>query len=160
LNLGEQIVELTQYVSPATGRPLPVPSFSNDAWFQHMAIVVDDMDAESSAPRSPLSGQDGAEPIADASRGKPDPGVERADACEDGWIALTDCCPRTFALYVPSSKNHSKKMNFLPRPSCALVSLNDVQPASHGRTKPTNRSGSQLRFSALSSYAPVDSLAR
>jgi catechol 2,3-dioxygenase-like lactoylglutathione lyase family enzyme len=45
LKLGEQIVELTQYVSPPTGRPIPVPSYSNDAWFQHMAIVVDDMDA-------------------------------------------------------------------------------------------------------------------
>jgi catechol 2,3-dioxygenase-like lactoylglutathione lyase family enzyme len=45
LKLGEQVVELTQYVSPATGRPIPVPSYSNDAWFQHMAIVVDDMDA-------------------------------------------------------------------------------------------------------------------
>lgn len=45
LKLGEQIVELTQYVSPATGRPIPVRSYSNDAWFQHMAIVVDDMDA-------------------------------------------------------------------------------------------------------------------
>jgi catechol 2,3-dioxygenase-like lactoylglutathione lyase family enzyme len=45
LRLGEQIVELTQYVSPPTGRPIPVPSYSNDAWFQHMAIVVGDMDA-------------------------------------------------------------------------------------------------------------------
>lgn len=45
LKLGEQIVELTQYISPPTGRPIPVPSYSNDAWFQHMAIVVDDMDA-------------------------------------------------------------------------------------------------------------------
>ena len=45
LKLGEQIVELTQYVSPPTGRPIPVPSYSNDAWFEHMAIVVDDMDA-------------------------------------------------------------------------------------------------------------------
>ena len=45
LKLGEQIVELTQYVSPPTGRPIPVPSYSNDAWFQHLAIVVDDMDA-------------------------------------------------------------------------------------------------------------------
>src|SRR5262249_5321566 len=40
LKLGEQIVELTQYVSPPTGRPIPVPSYSNDNWFQHMAIVV------------------------------------------------------------------------------------------------------------------------
>ncbi|MFZ0261245.1 MAG: VOC family protein, partial [Pseudolabrys sp.] len=45
LKLGEQIVELTQYVSPPTGRPIPVPSYSNDAWFEHMAIVVNDMDA-------------------------------------------------------------------------------------------------------------------
>jgi catechol 2,3-dioxygenase-like lactoylglutathione lyase family enzyme len=45
LKLGEQIVELTQYVSPPSGRPIPVPSYSNDKWFQHMAIVVADMDA-------------------------------------------------------------------------------------------------------------------
>ena len=45
LKLGEQIVELTQYVSPPAGRSIPVPSYSNDAWFQHMAIVVADMDA-------------------------------------------------------------------------------------------------------------------
>jgi catechol 2,3-dioxygenase-like lactoylglutathione lyase family enzyme len=45
LKLGEQIVELTQYISPSTGRPIPVHSRSNDAWFEHMAIVVADMDA-------------------------------------------------------------------------------------------------------------------
>jgi catechol 2,3-dioxygenase-like lactoylglutathione lyase family enzyme len=45
LRLGEQIVELTEYVSPPTGRPIPLPSYSNDAWFEHMAIVVSDMDA-------------------------------------------------------------------------------------------------------------------
>jgi catechol 2,3-dioxygenase-like lactoylglutathione lyase family enzyme len=45
LKLGEQIIELTGYVSPPTGRPIPVSSFSNDAWFEHMAIVVRDMDA-------------------------------------------------------------------------------------------------------------------
>ena len=45
LKLGEQIIELTQYVSPPTGRFIPVWSNSNDAWFQHMAIVVGDMDA-------------------------------------------------------------------------------------------------------------------
>src|SRR5262245_12599038 len=45
LKLGEQILELTQYVSPPTGRNIPVWSQSNDAWFQHMAIVVGDMDA-------------------------------------------------------------------------------------------------------------------
>jgi catechol 2,3-dioxygenase-like lactoylglutathione lyase family enzyme len=45
LKLGEQVVELTQYISPPTGRPIPVPSYSNDEWFEHMAIVVSDMDA-------------------------------------------------------------------------------------------------------------------
>jgi catechol 2,3-dioxygenase-like lactoylglutathione lyase family enzyme len=45
LQLGEQIVELTQFVSPPTGRPIPVPSYGNDAWFEHMAIVVGDMGA-------------------------------------------------------------------------------------------------------------------
>lgn len=45
LRLGDQIVELTQYVSPPTGRAIPVPSYSNDEWFEHMAIVVSDMDA-------------------------------------------------------------------------------------------------------------------
>src|SRR5262249_6473839 len=45
LKLGEQMVELTQYISPSTGRPIPVPSYSNDEWFEHMAIVVRDMDA-------------------------------------------------------------------------------------------------------------------
>jgi hypothetical protein len=42
LKLGEQIVERTQYVSPPNGRPIPVPSYSNDAWFEYMAIVVSD----------------------------------------------------------------------------------------------------------------------
>jgi catechol 2,3-dioxygenase-like lactoylglutathione lyase family enzyme len=45
LRLGDEIVELTQYVSPPTGRPIPVPSYSNDRWFEHMAIVVSDIDA-------------------------------------------------------------------------------------------------------------------
>jgi len=45
LKLGEQVVELTQYISPPTGRPIPIPSYSNDGWFEHMAIVVRDMDA-------------------------------------------------------------------------------------------------------------------
>ena len=45
LKLGEQTIELTQYVSPPTGRPIPVQSYSNDAWFEHMAIVATEMDA-------------------------------------------------------------------------------------------------------------------
>jgi len=45
LKLGEQVVELTQYISPPNGRPIPIPSYSNDEWFEHMAIVVRDMEA-------------------------------------------------------------------------------------------------------------------
>lgn len=44
MRLGDQIVELTQYIAPPDGRPIPVPSRSNDLWFEHMAIVVSDMD--------------------------------------------------------------------------------------------------------------------
>jgi len=43
IRLGEQVVELTQYLTPQ-GRPIPVPSGSNDLWFQHVAIVVADLD--------------------------------------------------------------------------------------------------------------------
>lgn len=43
LRLGEEIVELTQYLAPR-GRPIPVDSRSNDRWFQHIAIIVRDMD--------------------------------------------------------------------------------------------------------------------
>jgi catechol 2,3-dioxygenase-like lactoylglutathione lyase family enzyme len=42
LKLGDQTLELTQYLSPE-GRPIPVPSHSNDLWFEHIAIVVSDM---------------------------------------------------------------------------------------------------------------------
>lgn len=44
MKLGEQTLELTQYISPPDGRPIPVPSRSNDLWFEHTAIVVSDMD--------------------------------------------------------------------------------------------------------------------
>jgi catechol 2,3-dioxygenase-like lactoylglutathione lyase family enzyme len=44
MRLGDQIVELTQFLAPPDGRPIPVPSRSNDLWFEHMAIVVGDMD--------------------------------------------------------------------------------------------------------------------
>lgn len=43
LNLGSEQIELTQYLAPE-GRPIPVDSRSNDRWFQHIAIVVSDMD--------------------------------------------------------------------------------------------------------------------
>ena len=45
MQLGAQQIELTQFISPPDLRPIPVPSYSNDLWFQHFAIVVRDMDA-------------------------------------------------------------------------------------------------------------------
>ena len=44
LRLGEEDLELTEYLAPR-GRPAPVDARSNDRWFQHVAIVVRDMDA-------------------------------------------------------------------------------------------------------------------
>lgn len=41
--LGDEILELTEYLTPQ-GRPIPVDSRSNDKWFQHVAIIVSDMD--------------------------------------------------------------------------------------------------------------------
>jgi catechol 2,3-dioxygenase-like lactoylglutathione lyase family enzyme len=43
MRLGAEILELTEYLTPK-GRPIPVDSRSNDLWFQHIAIVVSDMD--------------------------------------------------------------------------------------------------------------------
>ncbi|MGF1524189.1 MAG: VOC family protein [Leptolyngbyaceae cyanobacterium] len=44
MRLGREVIELTQYLTPQ-GRSIPVDSRSNDLWFQHIAIVVSDMDA-------------------------------------------------------------------------------------------------------------------
>ena len=44
LQLGEQQLELIEFLSPPDVRPIPVPSYSNDLWFQHFAIVVRDME--------------------------------------------------------------------------------------------------------------------
>jgi catechol 2,3-dioxygenase-like lactoylglutathione lyase family enzyme len=41
--LGGEILELTEYLN-SNGRPVPVDSRSNDKWFQHIAIIVSDMD--------------------------------------------------------------------------------------------------------------------
>ena len=43
MQLGNEYLDLTQYLAPP-GRPIPVDSRSNDLWFQHIAIVVSDMD--------------------------------------------------------------------------------------------------------------------
>ncbi len=43
MRLGDEALELTEYLTPR-GRPAPVDSRSNDRWFQHVAIIVSDMD--------------------------------------------------------------------------------------------------------------------
>jgi catechol 2,3-dioxygenase-like lactoylglutathione lyase family enzyme len=43
LRLGDEYLELTQYLAPR-GRPAPADWRSNDRWFQHVAIIVSDMD--------------------------------------------------------------------------------------------------------------------
>src|SRR6266403_1235956 len=43
LKLGGESIQLLQFLAPK-GRPIPVDSRSNDVWFQHIAIIVSDMD--------------------------------------------------------------------------------------------------------------------
>ncbi len=43
LQLGDEKINLIEYVAPR-GRPIPIDSHSNDRWFQHIAIIVSDMD--------------------------------------------------------------------------------------------------------------------
>jgi catechol 2,3-dioxygenase-like lactoylglutathione lyase family enzyme len=44
LRLGQERIELSQYLAPE-GRPQPADTRSNDRWFQHLAIVVSQMDS-------------------------------------------------------------------------------------------------------------------
>jgi catechol 2,3-dioxygenase-like lactoylglutathione lyase family enzyme len=43
MKLGSESIELAQFLAPR-GRPIPADSRSNDLWFQHIAIIVSDMD--------------------------------------------------------------------------------------------------------------------
>ena len=43
MRLGDELIELTEYLTPG-GRPVPADSRANDRWFQHIAIIVSDMD--------------------------------------------------------------------------------------------------------------------
>lgn len=45
MRLGSEAIDLVEYLSPADGRPVPPDSRSHDGWFQHVAIVVSDMEA-------------------------------------------------------------------------------------------------------------------
>ena len=44
MKLGDETIELAQYLAPE-GRPIPADWRSNDHWFQHIAIVVSDVDS-------------------------------------------------------------------------------------------------------------------
>lgn len=58
LQLGDELISLMQYLN-VEGKPIPSDSQSNDLWFQHMAIVVSDMDGAyahvTSFPIDPIS---------------------------------------------------------------------------------------------------------
>jgi catechol 2,3-dioxygenase-like lactoylglutathione lyase family enzyme len=43
MRLGDESIELTEYLAPR-GRPIPVDSRSHDRWFQHIALIVSNMD--------------------------------------------------------------------------------------------------------------------
>ena len=43
MRLGSEHIDLIEYLTPR-GRPIPPDSRSNDRWFQHIAIIVNDMD--------------------------------------------------------------------------------------------------------------------
>jgi len=43
MKLGDEFLDLLDFIAPE-GRPVPVDSRSNDRWFQHVAIIVSDMD--------------------------------------------------------------------------------------------------------------------
>jgi catechol 2,3-dioxygenase-like lactoylglutathione lyase family enzyme len=43
LQLGNEVIELTEYLTPK-GKPFPSDSRGNDQWFQHIAIIVSDME--------------------------------------------------------------------------------------------------------------------
>ena len=43
LRLGDEHLELSEYTAPR-GRPYPADTRGNDLWFQHIAIIVSDMD--------------------------------------------------------------------------------------------------------------------
>jgi catechol 2,3-dioxygenase-like lactoylglutathione lyase family enzyme len=45
LSLGQEAIELLQFLAPGRGRPLPVDLQSNDRAFQHVAIIVRDTGA-------------------------------------------------------------------------------------------------------------------
>lgn len=72
LKLGEEYIELIHYLN-VKGKPIPPDSQSNDLWFQHLAIVVSDMDRAytylRSFPIEPISIQPQTIPAANEAAG-------------------------------------------------------------------------------------------
>lgn len=59
MRLGDESIELVQFEGER-GRPIPADSHSNDLWFQHIAIIVSDMErayAVLQANRVPIAAQ-------------------------------------------------------------------------------------------------------
>lgn len=66
LRLGDETIELTEYLTPR-GRSVPPDSRSNDRWFQHIAIIVSDLDRAYAWLR-----QRGVEPVSAGPQRLPD----------------------------------------------------------------------------------------
>ena len=67
--LGDEYLELTEYLAPQ-GRPAPSDARGNDGWFQHVAIIVSDMD-RAYAPAARVQGAARVLGSANASRLEP-----------------------------------------------------------------------------------------
>jgi len=73
MRLGNGFIDLTQYLTPK-GKPMPPDSRSNDLWFQHLAIVVSNMEKAYGRLR-----QNGVEAISDGPQRLPKWNLEAAD---------------------------------------------------------------------------------
>lgn len=74
LQLGDEQLELTQVLDPGPhrpGRPIPADSRSNDLWFQHLCLVVPDLQAVSAAIEAQIRCGD-LRPISSAPQRLPD----------------------------------------------------------------------------------------
>lgn len=100
LRLGEQIVEMTEYLS-RRGRPIPVPWRGNDLWFQHVAIVVSDMEKAYEQLRRHRVGQISLEPQT----------IPETNVAAAGIMALKFCDPDGHALeliWFPAGKGSER----------------------------------------------------
>lgn len=100
LRLGEQIVEMTEYLSHK-GRPIPVPWRGNDLWFQHVAIVVSDMEKAYEQLRRHRVGQISLEPQT----------IPETNVAAAGIMALKFCDPDGHALeliWFPAGKGSER----------------------------------------------------